>query len=89
MSVEQQRNGRPYHPFATLGSPIDLAIPYLPKGAKGQGTMLNHGVGRRVSVSQEDQFQRNGVTLGQRSRPRAACRRAQAHRASQASGARP
>jgi hypothetical protein len=29
--------------------------------------MLNHRVGRRVSVSQEDQFQRNGVILDQRS----------------------
>ena len=29
--------------------------------------MLNRRVGRRVSVSQEDQFQRNGVILDQRS----------------------
>jgi hypothetical protein len=29
--------------------------------------MLNHRVGRRVSVSQEDQYQRNGVILDQRS----------------------
>jgi hypothetical protein len=29
--------------------------------------MLNHRVGCRVSVSQEDQFQRNGVILDQRS----------------------
>ena len=28
--------------------------------------MLNHRVVRRVSVSQEDQFQRNGVILDQR-----------------------
>jgi hypothetical protein len=54
---------RPRWPFATLGSPIYPRHPYLPKGAKGQGTMLNHRVGRRVSVSQEDQFQRNGVIL--------------------------
>src|SRR5262249_5415981 len=36
-------------------------------GEGGQGTMLNHRVDRRVSVSQEDQFQRNGVILDQRS----------------------
>jgi hypothetical protein len=28
---------RPYHPFATLGSPIYPRHPYLPKGAKGPG----------------------------------------------------
>jgi hypothetical protein len=53
-------------PFATHGRPIYSRHPYLPKGSEG-GTMLNHRVGRRVSVSQEDQFQRNGVILDQRS----------------------
>jgi hypothetical protein len=47
--------------------PIYPRHPYLPKGAKGQGPMLNHRVGRRVSVSQEDQFQRNGVIFDRRS----------------------
>ena len=33
-------------PFATLGHPIYPRHPYLPKGVKGQGAMLNHRVGR-------------------------------------------
>jgi hypothetical protein len=54
-------------PFATLAARSTLAIPTCPRGRRGQGTMLNHRVGRRVSVSQEDQFQRNGVILDRRS----------------------
>jgi len=47
----------------------DLPSPSLPaQGREGaRERMLNHRVGRRVSVSQEDQFQRNGVILDQRS----------------------
>src|SRR5215470_20326730 len=57
----------PRWPFATLAARSTLAISTCPRGRRGQGTMLNHRVGRRVSVSQEDQFQRNGVILDQHS----------------------
>jgi hypothetical protein len=61
------RTDVPASPFATLAARSSFAIPTCPRGRRGQGTMLNHRVGRRVSVSQGDQFQHNGVILDRRS----------------------
>src|SRR5262249_52345044 len=55
-------------PSPPLAARSTLAMPYLSKGAKGQGTMLNKGVGRRGFSEPvlADQFQRNGVILDHR-----------------------
>jgi hypothetical protein len=46
--------------------PIHPRRPTCPRGRRGQGTSLNHRVGRRVRVL-ANQFQRNGVILDRRS----------------------
>jgi hypothetical protein len=53
---------RPSLPFATLGRPIYPRQPYLPKGAKGQGPMLND----RAAVSTTDAI---SLSSSSRSRP--------------------
>jgi hypothetical protein len=61
-----QRDRCPLTPFATLGRRTYPRHPYLPKGAKGPGNDAKPSCGSPGFSEQEDQFQRNGVLLGQR-----------------------